>query len=74
MRSGIVLWAATAGDHQCSLGFTARAGDGSRWAVTAGHCGAILPAGDGVCLSAWHSDAINCGTIVTASAPAACPR
>jgi streptogrisin C len=39
LRSGIVLWASGRG-NQCSLGFTARATDGSRWAVTAGHCGA----------------------------------
>jgi streptogrisin C len=42
LRSGIVMWYLTnQGVRQpwCSLGFTARASDGSRWAVTAGHCG-----------------------------------
>jgi streptogrisin C len=133
LRSGIVLWATRPGNHTCSLGFTARAGDGSRWAVTAGHCGAVtgefgiwghgqtpigpiqagrdyhnidiariqvssawqtggylydffqpnIPAalhyaitargtiqhGDAVCLSAWHSTAANCGTIVQPFGP-----
>jgi streptogrisin C len=39
LRSGIALWydnVSHAG--ACSLGFTARATDGSRWAITAGHC------------------------------------
>ncbi|GLI01745.1 protease [Phytohabitans aurantiacus] len=39
LRSGIVLWHGPNRTGICSLGFTARAGDGSRWAVTAGHCG-----------------------------------
>jgi streptogrisin C len=44
LRSGIVLWAQGLG-NVCSLGFTARATDSSRWAVTAGHCGTLT--GDG---------------------------
>lgn len=131
LRSGIGLWMHSRRPAECSLGFTARAGDGSRWAVTAGHCGSAsgefatwghsaaaigpiqagrdsgnidiarihvtnpvwqtggylydffqpnvpaplhysitargtIQAGDGVCLSALHSQRDNCGTIVTA--------
>lgn len=45
LRGGIVLWAGAANRNECSLGYTARAGDGSRWALTAGHCGAITGPG-----------------------------
>ncbi|GIH11338.1 hypothetical protein Rhe02_94050 [Rhizocola hellebori] len=37
LRSGVVLWARNYGEI-CSLGFTARGGDRSKWAITAGHC------------------------------------
>lgn len=40
LRSGIILWEGEYDNAACSLGFTASASDGSRWAVTAGHCGA----------------------------------
>lgn len=36
LRSGISM---TVPDGVCSIGFTATAADGSRWAFTAGHCG-----------------------------------
>lgn len=41
MRSGIILWQGQYANAACSLGFTASASDGSHWAVTAGHCGAV---------------------------------
>jgi streptogrisin C len=44
LRGGIVLWGGNHG-NQCSLGYTALAADGSRWAITAGHCGDITGAG-----------------------------
>lgn len=41
MRGGIILWRGGYSSPNCSLGFTASAADGSHWAVTAGHCGAV---------------------------------
>ncbi len=40
LRSGVNVgtWAGGRTDNGCSIGFTARASDGSRWALTAGHC------------------------------------
>ncbi len=37
LRGGVVI-TRVASNAQCSLGFTASATDGSRWAITAGHC------------------------------------
>ncbi|MFC0529735.1 S1 family peptidase [Phytohabitans kaempferiae] len=41
IRGGIILWRGSYASASCSLGFTASAADGSHWAVTAGHCGAV---------------------------------
>jgi hypothetical protein len=38
LRGGVVLHL-VASSKNCSLGYTASATDGSRWAITAGHCG-----------------------------------
>jgi len=38
LRSAINIWAGTANNDQCSLGYAATASDGSWWAITAGHC------------------------------------
>lgn len=47
LRTGVILWktsysvlpsAPTDSGPRCSLGFVARGTDGSRWALTAGHC------------------------------------
>jgi streptogrisin C len=40
LRGGITIGPAEQADN-CSLGFTAAASDGSRWAVTAAHCGTL---------------------------------
>ena len=38
LRSGVILWTGNEQNPQCSLGFVFSATDGTRWAVTAGHC------------------------------------
>jgi hypothetical protein len=38
LRTGLVIWRGDYDHPECSLGFTASATDGSKWAVTAGHC------------------------------------
>ncbi|HEX8002093.1 MAG TPA: trypsin-like serine protease [Mycobacteriales bacterium] len=42
LRTGVIIWKGSYGSPKCSLGYAASATDGSRWALTAGHCiGAI---------------------------------
>jgi streptogrisin C len=38
LRGGLVIWRGNYDNPWCSLGLTATATDGSRWALTAGHC------------------------------------
>lgn len=42
LRGGIEIWRGSSSSFVCSLGFTATASDGSRWAITAGHCPTAL--------------------------------
>lgn len=38
LRGGIGVWRGSAATYVCSLGHSATGNDGSRWAITAGHC------------------------------------
>jgi streptogrisin C len=38
LTGGVAIWQTTQGNWDCSTGYTGRKADGSRWAVTAGHC------------------------------------
>lgn len=41
LTGGVAIWQGSPGDPECSLGYTGRKSDGSRWAVTAGHCSGL---------------------------------
>jgi streptogrisin C len=38
LTGGVAIWQGSLGNYVCSLGYTGRKSDGSRWAITAGHC------------------------------------
>lgn len=41
LTGGVAIWQGTQGNRQCSLAYTGSKSDGSRWAITAGHCTAL---------------------------------
>ena len=65
LRSGVVLSSPfTYNDELCSMGFTASGSDGSRWAITAGHCADVT--GDN---TNWAHGAQNIGPMREATNP-----
>jgi hypothetical protein len=55
LRGGVILRQVNDATRNCSLGYTSSATDGSRWAITAGHCGDLN--------SVWRHGEVQIGPI-----------